>query len=42
LFGLSYGVSVIAIVAGVVVKKTGNYVTPIYVGWVLVIVGAGL
>jgi hypothetical protein len=42
LFGLSYGISVIAIVAGVVVKKTGKYVIPIYVGWVLAIIGAGL
>jgi hypothetical protein len=25
-----------------VVKKTGKYVIPLYVGWVLVIVGAGL
>jgi hypothetical protein len=42
LFGLSYGISLIALVAGVVVKKTGKYVIPIYAGWVLVIVGAGL
>ncbi|KAH9962025.1 major facilitator superfamily domain-containing protein [Lactifluus volemus] len=42
LFGLSYGISLFALVAGVVVKKTGKYVIPIYVGWVLVIVGAGL
>ncbi|KAH9962019.1 iron permease [Lactifluus volemus] len=42
LFGLSYGISLIALVAGVVVKVTGKYVIPTYVGWALVIVGAGL
>jgi len=42
LFGLSYSISLIAIVAGVAVKKTGKYVIPTYVGWVLTIVGAGL
>jgi hypothetical protein len=25
-----------------VIKKTGKYLTPLYVGWVLTIVGAGL
>jgi len=42
LFGLSYSISLIAIVAGVVVKKTGKYVITTFVGWVLMIVGAGL
>jgi fucose permease len=42
LFGLSCSFGFIAIVAGVVVKKTGNYVIPTYVGWVLAVVGAGL
>ena len=42
LFGLSYSISLIAIVAGVTVRKTGNYVIPTFVGWVLTIVGAGL
>jgi hypothetical protein len=39
---LSYGISLFALVTGVVVKKTGKYVIPLYVGWVLVVVGAGL
>jgi hypothetical protein len=42
LFGLSYGISLIALVAGVTVRRTGNYVIPTFVGWVLMIVGAGL
>jgi hypothetical protein len=29
-------------VAGIVVKKTGKYLVPIYVGWILTIAGAGL
>jgi hypothetical protein len=29
-------------VAGVTVRKTGNYVIPTFVGWVLTVVGAGL
>ena len=28
--------------SGVVIKKTGKYLTPLYLGWVLTIVGAGL
>jgi hypothetical protein len=31
-----------AIVAGVAIKKTGNYLIPIYIGWMLTIIGAGL
>lgn len=42
LFGLSYTISLIAVVAGVAVKKTGKYLIPTYVGWVLIVVGAGL
>ncbi|KAI0297883.1 iron permease [Multifurca ochricompacta] len=42
LFGLSYSISLIAIVAGVAVKKTGKYLIPTYIGWVLMVVGAGL
>ncbi|KAI9510085.1 major facilitator superfamily domain-containing protein [Russula earlei] len=42
LFGLSYSISLIAVVAGVAVKKTGKYVIPTFVGWVLTVVGAGL
>ncbi|KAI0297884.1 hypothetical protein B0F90DRAFT_1669278 [Multifurca ochricompacta] len=42
IFGLSYSISLIAIVAGVVVKKTGKYLIPTYVGWVLMVIGAGL
>ncbi len=42
LFGLSYSISLIAIIAGVAVKKTGKYMIPTYVGWALMVVGAGL
>jgi hypothetical protein len=42
LFGLSYSLGLIAIVAGIVVKKSGNYVIPTFVGWVLVVIGVGL
>ena len=42
LFGLSYSISLVAIIAGVAVKKTGKYLIPTYIGWTLVIVGAGL
>jgi len=41
-FGLSYSVSLAAIGVGVIVKKTGKYIIPTYVGWVLIIIGAGL
>ncbi|KAF8258823.1 major facilitator superfamily domain-containing protein [Lactarius quietus] len=42
LFGLSYSISLIAIVAGVAVKKKGKYMIPTYIGWVLMVTGAGL
>ena len=42
LFGLSYSISLIAIVAGVSVKKTGKYIIPTYIGWTLLVIGAGL
>jgi hypothetical protein len=42
LFGLSYSISLIALVAGITVRRTGKYIIPTYVGWVLTIVGAGL
>ncbi|KAH9956871.1 iron permease [Russula dissimulans] len=42
LFGLSYGTSLVALSTGVAVKKTGKYMTPIFIGWICVIVGAGL
>ncbi|KAN0135475.1 MFS general substrate transporter [Lactarius tabidus] len=42
LFGLSYSISLIAVAAGVAVKKTGKYVIPTYIGWALMVVGAGL
>ena len=32
----------IAVVAGIAVKKTGKYLIPLYVGWILTIFGAGL
>jgi hypothetical protein len=42
LFGLSYSSSLIGIVAGIAVKKTGNYTIPTYIGWALLVAGAGL
>ena len=42
LFGLSYSISLIAIIAGVAVKKTGKYMIPTYIGWALMVSGAGL
>ena len=42
LFGLSYSISLIAVAAGIAVKKTGKYLIPLYVGWILTIAGAGL
>ena len=42
LFGLSYSISLIAVVAGIAVKKTGKYMIPTYIGWVLMVTGAGL
>ncbi|KAI9442690.1 Mfs1.2 [Lactarius indigo] len=42
LFGLSYSISLIAVIAGVAVKKTGKYLAPTYIGWALMVVGAGL
>ncbi|KAN0107400.1 MFS general substrate transporter [Russula decolorans] len=42
LFGLSYSISLVAVVAGIAVKKTGKYLIPLYVGWILTIIGAGL
>jgi hypothetical protein len=42
LFALSYITSLIAVVVGVAVKKTGKYVIPTYIGWALLVAGAGL
>ncbi|KAI0268427.1 major facilitator superfamily domain-containing protein [Russula aff. rugulosa BPL654] len=42
IFGLSYTVSLSAVATGIVIKKTGKYLTLTYAGWVLTIVGAGL
>jgi hypothetical protein len=42
IFGLSYSISLIAIVAGIAVKKTGKYLNTIYAGWMLTVIGAGL
>jgi hypothetical protein len=39
---LSYSISLVALVAGIAVKKTGRYLILIYVGWTLIIIGAGL
>jgi len=41
-FGLSYSISLIALIAGIAIKKTGNYLVSTYVGWVFTIFGAGL
>ncbi|KAI0259685.1 iron permease [Gloeopeniophorella convolvens] len=42
LFGLSYGISLAAVFAGIFVEKTGKYRGISYVGWILMVVGAGL
>ncbi len=42
LFGMSYSITIISIVTGVAVKKTGKYLFGTYVGWTLSVVGAGL
>lgn len=42
MFGLSYSISLVAIVVGITVKKTGKYVIPTYIGWALTVIGAGL
>ncbi|KAH9062385.1 major facilitator superfamily domain-containing protein [Lactarius vividus] len=42
IFGLSYSISLIAIIAGIAVKKTGKYLAPTYIGWALMVTGAGL
>jgi len=42
MFGFSYSVTLIALAAGIVVRKTGQYLIPIGAGWTLVIIGAGL
>ena len=42
IFGLSYSASLIAVAAGIAVKKTGNYAIQMYIGWMLTIIGAGL
>lgn len=42
MFGLSLSFSLVSLVASIVVKKTGKYVLPIFIGWILTVVGAGL
>ncbi|KAH9956870.1 iron permease [Russula dissimulans] len=42
LFGLSFSNSLVALLTGVAVKKTGKYMTLIFIGWICAIVGAGL
>lgn len=42
MFGLSLSFSLVPLVGGIVVKKTGKYVLPTFVGWVLTVVGMGL
>jgi hypothetical protein len=42
LFGLLYGISIVALVTSLTVKKTGKYVVPLYIGWALMISGPGL
>jgi hypothetical protein len=41
-FGLTYSISLIGLVGGIALKKTGRYLMLIYVGWTLIIIGAGL
>jgi hypothetical protein len=42
MFGLSLSFSLVPLVGGIIVKKTGKYVLPTFVGWVLTVVGMGL
>ena len=42
MFGLSLSFSLVALATGIVVKKTGKYVLLIFIGWLLMVVGAGL
>ena len=42
MFGLSYSTSLFALLTGLAVRKTGRYFIPIFVGWMLTIIGAGL
>jgi hypothetical protein len=42
IFGLSFGLSGIAFVTGIVLRRSPKYVIPTFLGWVLIIVGAGL
>jgi hypothetical protein len=42
IFGISYSASLVALVAGFVIKETGHYSFLIYVGWILIIIGAEL
>jgi hypothetical protein len=39
---MSYSITLVAIATGVAVTKTGNYMIPTYVGWGLMVVGAGI
>ncbi|KAJ6572152.1 iron permease [Mycena capillaripes] len=41
-FGLSYTISPSCLIAGLVVQKTARYRQPMWVGWILIIVGAAL
>jgi hypothetical protein len=42
MFGLSLSYSLVSLATGLVLKKTGKYVLPTFIGWVLTVVGAGL
>ena len=41
-FGLSFSISPLAIIAGAVIQKTQRYRQPLWVGWILMVVGTGL
>ena len=42
MFGLSYSTSLVSLVTGIAIKKTGRYVIPMGVGWMLTVIGAAL
>ncbi|KAJ6454453.1 iron permease [Mycena vitilis] len=42
IFGISFIISPSSLLAGLVVRKTGQYRRPMWIGWILVIVGAAL
>jgi hypothetical protein len=41
-FGLSFSTSPTALIVGVVIQKTGRYRQPMWLAWIMLILGAGL